>query len=820
MTALFEKLVDAKDPEKALRKAAPKGKAAAALWEVAAAGLVPFADRGWCDAHSDLLDLFAATAGEVPSATVNTALASVAPARILSSSIFNMIARNDAARAVEWDAIFETLPPLPRSVIAIRRAGERKPIPNELREQLLEMFAHGVATDDDADDSRAVGYAATLGEDGEAWERRVLRHVLAHGIDAVPHREAIARALVHAPWETVRAYFERFPTSGFLTDVLGTGAYPALAIWELMAAAGDTTDRDFMGMLVPLAARQGVTLPAAADASIYAYIDNGGDAPAFYRALAQLPVERVRAIAARLREEESRFALRVWHLAGDPEIEAELLERLRTELGEPDEWEARELVEVIAAGGERARVLFATVRRELDGGDKLSARRRLLLRSGIVRSYLMEGSTPPVDALLPDDDLPFLDSLNDLFPSEGFEAVLAGLPAGDRARVADVWARLDWDGALDAAAYFDGEHEDPDIEAMPWATLAELFAQTSFTRLDHCAQHVFTVFERDEPVARRVALAQTLLDRPREGDTDFPDVFENIVYALCPALADAGQGLPASWEDVVVARARDSALGDGTVQQLAKLPASWLRPLVERLLADEGEAPGNGERLRDEAGWSDDEDEGDDAHAEDPVARVRRLAAACGQPLTERIYALVRVDEPTATPRRTAARPLGLAAEDWPSVDGEPMEHVLTLDLAAMPELRARGDFGADVAAVAVFISNRADNEAYTAGSGLIEIVPLDGEQLAAGHAEEGASYEVVALDVPEGLFGDDAALGELRTAVRRLEARALGAPMFIQSQEDGADDFLVQLSDAFVPGLNCGDGELYVFGSDGWWEN
>lgn len=151
------------------------------------------------------------------------------------------------------------------------------------------------------------------------------------------------------------------------------------------------------------------------------------------------------------------------------------------------------------------------------------------------------------------------------------------------------------------------------------------------------------------------------------------------------------------------------------------------------------------------------------------------------------------------------------------------MEHVVTLDFGAMPELRTQGSFGDDVAGVAVFITSRSDNEAYIAGSGLTAVVPLTAEEMAAGHDETGAAYEVHPIDVPRATFDEAVDAPEivaLRRAIRRLEGRALGSPWFLQGsdEEDDPAGFLVQFEESFVPGLNCGDGEMYVFADDAYW--
>lgn len=211
------------------------------------------------------------------------------------------------------------------------------------------------------------------------------------------------------------------------------------------------------------------------------------------------------------------------------------------------------------------------------------------------------------------------------------------------------------------------------------------------------------------------------------------------------------------------------------------------------------------------------------------VQRIEKLAAQLELPKVS-VYVLERVDEDAGPEEvlRSGGRPLGVSKEEWPLYKRKEQEHVLTLDLDAMPDLRARRGLGA-YRAVSVFVPDRATGEAMESG----EVRMLTQEQVARGLLHEGASPEsaqrirVTRVLVPEQVFRGGAqegltpvqqgALRALRTALYQAPGRALGLPFWIQQDPDeygeGAPgQFLLQF-DEHLAEINTGDlGLIYVF--------
>ncbi|MDC3957068.1 hypothetical protein [Polyangium jinanense] len=210
------------------------------------------------------------------------------------------------------------------------------------------------------------------------------------------------------------------------------------------------------------------------------------------------------------------------------------------------------------------------------------------------------------------------------------------------------------------------------------------------------------------------------------------------------------------------------------------------------------------------------------------IEAIRARAEALGLPLDAAIYALVprRVLDPAST-LRTASSPKGITKKAWPKCKSEPMEHVITLDYAAMPELRERTGHGEDVRALAVFVSKREENCAWERDSGETAVVLLSEAALAKGHGDDGGCYEAVRIAIPSVVLDpyaddEDGRIEAIRDLIRDLRARALGRPGWLQThdEDDGAADFLAQFDEDLVEDLNCGgDGRFYVFAKDAFWE-
>ncbi|NVB43750.1 hypothetical protein G6O69_38480 [Pseudenhygromyxa sp. WMMC2535] len=153
------------------------------------------------------------------------------------------------------------------------------------------------------------------------------------------------------------------------------------------------------------------------------------------------------------------------------------------------------------------------------------------------------------------------------------------------------------------------------------------------------------------------------------------------------------------------------------------------------------------------------------------------------------------------------------AGVEVPLRAGEPMDHVLTIDLQDAPELAAlAGHEGART--LSFFLGERHEDELVEDS----ELVPCAAP--GALHPEA-RPFAIVPLDLPGGVFArrtDNPELQQLRKLLFNCDGYALGEPIWIQSPEP-MGTFLFQLSESF--GLNLGDsGEMYVWaGGEANWQ-
>lgn len=535
-----------------------------------------------------------------------------------------------------------------------------------------------------------------------------------------------------------------------------------------------------MKTVVALAGVQKVPLPPEIDADVTQLLVDGHDDGPFLAGLRMIPRDRLRAIHRRAAEEGAGSGCEMAHALLAHLDDAETQEiALRAVMRAVERDALYAVVPPLGAAGSRGAAVLECAREALrHDRSARGAKVRNELRRGVFLAAAVERPRD-VTALLPDEDGVYLSSFRDVWNGEqNTQEILARLGPDERTKVVGAWAELDWFGSLGAHSLFGTEYEELDVEAAPWPEIHRAFITTPLEKIG--SRRIADAFSRDVPLAERTALAALLLER--DDRDDHRDLFEEMLTCVREELGEGDLAPGGTWDRVARLASRE--------EQPAPAPQGA-----------EGEA---------------------EEEEEDDVARVRRLAAACAAPADLRIYALVRCDAPGPLPAaRTASRPLGI--EPPKTGRGKPMEHVVTLDFGAMPELRTQGSFGDDVAGVAVFITSRSDNEAYIAGSGLTAVVPLTAEEMAAGHDETGAAYEVHPIDVPRATFDEAVDAPEivaLRRAIRRLEGRALGSPWFLQGsdEEDDPAGFLVQFEESFVPGLNCGDGEMYVFADDAYW--
>lgn len=235
-----------------------------------------------------------------------------------------------------------------------------------------------------------------------------------------------------------------------------------------------------------------------------------------------------------------------------------------------------------------------------------------------------------------------------------------------------------------------------------------------------------------------------------------------------------------------------------------------------------------------------------DRHATVTVERAESLAdlAARVQSMSDKlalekvsIYLLAASEhEASATDvGRLGGSAIGVHASRWPKHRKSEMQHVLTLDLDAMPDVRARRGYGPDVRAVALFVPNRETAEALDKGA----VLTITTEQLATGEndtmvleGERARRMDVACVTVPRLVFLDprsaysgldpevEGAVRALRKAVASAHGRVLGLPFYIQSSPDEYDDdgggepgqFLAQFDERLVD-INTGDmGLIYLF--------
>ncbi|MCY1071872.1 hypothetical protein OV090_44415 [Nannocystis sp. RBIL2] len=174
---------------------------------------------------------------------------------------------------------------------------------------------------------------------------------------------------------------------------------------------------------------------------------------------------------------------------------------------------------------------------------------------------------------------------------------------------------------------------------------------------------------------------------------------------------------------------------------------------------------------------------------------------------SESLYVLETDDRAGVPSPRTASSwsvvgGRGLGIEAPLAADGDPMDHVLTLDLRELPSLASRYP---GARAISWFTPSTAPDQyegARIVAVGDDATPPVDGRPL-----------HVFTVAVPSAVFtGGEAP--PVQAARRLLWQRAgwcLGGPLGVQAEVD-LDDFLMQLLDRI--GLSFGDGAIYVAGS------
>ena len=214
----------------------------------------------------------------------------------------------------------------------------------------------------------------------------------------------------------------------------------------------------------------------------------------------------------------------------------------------------------------------------------------------------------------------------------------------------------------------------------------------------------------------------------------------------------------------------------------------------------------------------------------DPIFSIAAKALTDYAGSTTTIYLLeARKKTPSpSTVARVGGEPIGVHADNWPRFNGQPMEHLLTLDLEQMPQLRV----GAlkHTRAVALFISDAIYNMAFDPYTQETAVIFLSEQDIARGETtqmlREGNiipyTYDILGVEVPDAIFDEqlcqekpfEVLWGEVKWAF----GRAGGKPLWFQFPEHEGD-FLMQFDGRFID-MNLGDaGVMFVFTDTAFWQ-
>jgi hypothetical protein len=202
---------------------------------------------------------------------------------------------------------------------------------------------------------------------------------------------------------------------------------------------------------------------------------------------------------------------------------------------------------------------------------------------------------------------------------------------------------------------------------------------------------------------------------------------------------------------------------------------------------------------------------------ETPEQELRRLAASVPGP-TVRVYRLARGEgEPGAgTVARIGGTPRGVVAA--PQDRGEPMQHIITLDLAELPELAQRHP---GVRSVSLYLPDPETGSRHEHGT----LVWTREEELgrAEGSTAEARPVLIEAFDVPRAIFEGrelEGAAKRVRGIVYTSHGYVGGGPLWLQDGTPGVDPSFMFQFDEGLCSINLGDmGVMYVFGNEVTWQ-
>lgn len=209
------------------------------------------------------------------------------------------------------------------------------------------------------------------------------------------------------------------------------------------------------------------------------------------------------------------------------------------------------------------------------------------------------------------------------------------------------------------------------------------------------------------------------------------------------------------------------------------------------------------------------------------IARVAALAEECTRPGDEliRLHLIKERKKPypPGAIRRAGGRPIGVDEHTRPRHRGQFMQHLLTIDLDEVPQVRTRSGL-ADARALAVFIGDADDNNAWHPDTDETAVLALTDHDLARGEWDgpeiadpPARSFDLYPLDVPARTFAADLGadshdrkLWKLR--VMMMSVGRVGGPVLHWSGDTDTDGFVMQFHEEVVD-VNLGDGgTMHVF--------
>lgn len=203
--------------------------------------------------------------------------------------------------------------------------------------------------------------------------------------------------------------------------------------------------------------------------------------------------------------------------------------------------------------------------------------------------------------------------------------------------------------------------------------------------------------------------------------------------------------------------------------------------------------------------------------APDAIDALKKLAGPGGG---DTVYAFRRLKTKTKTVNQIGGRPPGVPAKDWPMLDDDGMVHLFTLDLDTMPLLQQQ--LGG-VRTYSLFVANPDSNEAYEPYNGEVAVLLCQSAQLGEESeapedtpVRDAQSFEVISVDVATDVWTDTE--NKVRKGIYGLGARALGEPLWLQSEEHFGQ-FVMQFDESFAD-MSLGDsGIMYCFMDTAFWQ-